>query len=148
MKKGKKNDGCNSNTTNQSANMDEEKKKILLEQLDTLCLSADTLKIIILSILLNYYFIYYSKILILDELNNTDCKHCIIDGTKIPKISNVMIIYASGIFLEINYKNFQKANSVQGEKRDTKAINTTYKAFISSMLVFLAAIISRTNIEV
>ena len=59
-----------------------------------------------------------------------------------------MFLYATAIFLEINYSNYEKLDSVQGEQRDTKAINTAYRAFFSTLLVLIATAMSRSNLEV
>ena len=120
----------------------------MLEQLQILNISLDTILVIILAIALNYYYVYYEKLMLLDSINNTNCADYLFDASEIPKIANVMILYGTGIFLDINYSSFIKANSVQGEERDEKAILKAYRSFISSILVFLAAAVSRNNLEI
>ncbi|SCJ93313.1 Uncharacterised protein [uncultured Clostridium sp.] len=137
----------NSNTTDDSVESEID-YEALIAQVNQLNLSFATLLVILMAILLNIYYVYYTRTQVLDTINNTKCAELLIDGAKIPKISNTMFLYATGIFLEINYSNYEKLNSVQGDQRDTNAINTAYRAFFSSLLVLIATAISRSNLEV
>ena len=137
----------NSKTTGNSAE-NEIDYEALIAQVNQLNLSFDTLLVILTAILLNIYYVYYTRTQVLDTINNTKCAELLIDGTKIPRISNAMFLYATAIFLEINYSNYEKLESVQGEQRDTKAINTAYRAFFSTLLVLIATAMSRSNLEV
>ena len=137
----------NSKTTGNSAE-NEIDYEALIAQVNQLNLSFDTLLVILTAILLNIYYVYYTRTQVLDTINNTKCAELLIDGTKIPRISNAMFLYATAIFLEINYSNYEKLDSVQGEQRDTKAINTAYRAFFSTLLVLIATAMSRSNLEV
>ena len=136
------------NQTNNTSSNTTTSTEELIAQLETLNLSLDTLKVILLAVLLNYYFVYYTKVTVLDTLNETKCAENLFDASKIPSITNVMFLYATGIFLNINYEAYVKINSVQGANRDTNAINKAYKAFFSSLLILIATAISRSNIEV
>ncbi len=120
----------------------------LIEQINQLNLSFDTLLVILLAVLLNIYYVYYTRTQTLDTLNNTKYADLLIDGSKIPRISNAMFLYATGIFLQINYSNYERLNSVQGEERDARAINTAYRAFFSTLLVLIATAMSRSNLEI
>ena len=137
----------NSKTTGNSAE-NEIDYEALIAQVNQLNLSFDTLLVILTAILLNIYYVYYTRTQVLDTINNTKCAELLIDGTKIPRISNAMFLYATAIFLEINYSNYEKLDSVQGEQRDTQAINTAYRAFFSTLLVLIATAMSRSNLEV
>ena len=137
----------NSKTTGNSAE-NEIDYEALIAQVNQLNLSFDTLLVILTAILLNIYYVYYTRTQVLDTINNTKCAELLIDGTKIPRISNAMFLYATAIFLEINYSNYEKLDSVQGEQRDIKAINTAYRAFFSTLLVLIATARSRSNLEV
>ncbi|MBC5630578.1 hypothetical protein H8S20_17105 [Clostridium sp. NSJ-6] len=137
----------NSKTTGNSAE-NEIDYEALIAQVNQLNLSFDTLLVILTAILLNIYYVYYTRTQVLDTINNTKCAELLIDGTKIPRISNAMFLYATAIFLEINYSNYEKLDSVQGEQRDIKAINTAYRAFFSTLLVLIATAMSRSNLEV
>lgn len=135
----------NNNTFNSESDID---YKALIEQLNQLNLSFDTLLVILTAVILNIYYVYYTRTQVLDKLNNTSLSELLLDGTNIPRITNAMFLYATGIFLEINYSNYEKLNLVQGKERDVKAINTAYRSFISTLLVFIATALSRSNLEV
>ena len=111
-------------------------------------ISFDTLLIILTAILLNIYYVYYTRTQALDTLNNTKYADLLIDGTKLPRITNAMFLYATAIFLEINYSNYENLNSVQGEERNCKEINKAYRTFFSTLLVLIATAMSRSNLEV
>lgn len=120
----------------------------LIAQINQLNLSFDTLLIILTAILLNIYYVYYTRTQALDTLNNTKYADLLIDGTKLPRITNAMFLYATAIFLEINYSNYENLNSVQGEERNCKEINKAYRTFFSTLLVLIATAMSRSNLEV
>lgn len=147
-----KKDSTNKSSSNSKTTDDSTENEInyeaLIAQVNQLNLSFDTLLVILTAILLNIYYVYYTRTQVLDTINNTKCAELLIDGTKIPRISNAMFLYATAIFLEINYSNYEKLDSVQGEQRDAKAINTAYRSFFSTLLVLIATAMSRSNLEV
>ena len=97
---------CNKDKANKNRNKDKNKAKDasaetepsmdeLLNELETLDLSMDTILVFILAIALNYYYVYYSKVQVLDQLNNTNFADSLFDASKIPIRANAMIIYGS-----------------------------------------------------
>lgn len=127
-----------------SSNVD---KVELMKQLQVLNLSIETVKVIVIAVLLNLYFVYLNRVKILDLLNNTDCARRYEKPEKIQDVANIMFIYATGIFLYINSNQFEQVNSVQGKSRDLKAITIAYRSLITAILAFVASLISRVNIE-
>lgn len=148
IKDSNSNKSSSNSSTSDNSTESEIDYEALIAQVNQLNLSFDTLLVILTAILLNIYYVYYSRTQVLDTLNNTKCAELLIDGTKIPRITNSMFLYSTSVFLEINYSNYEKLNSVQGEQRDINAINTAYRAFFSTLLVLIATAISRSNLEV
>ena len=72
----------------------------LYRQLYILNLSLETIYIIIIAIFLNIEFIKWSRIKILDSINNTKNLEKVGDLSDYPKISNLIYIYATGVFLQ------------------------------------------------
>ena len=75
----------------------------LYRQLYILNLSLETIYIVIIAIFLNIEFIKWSRIKILDSINNTKNLEKVGYLIDYPKISNLIYIYATGVFLLINY---------------------------------------------
>lgn len=118
----------------------------LVKELNQLNISFDTLLVILLAVILNIYYIYFSKVKVLDKINNTKCAEHLVDGTKIPRISNEMFLYSTAVFLEINFNNYE--NVIKDKESDEKSINKAYKQFFSTILVLIATILSRSNLEI
>lgn len=119
----------------------------LMKQLAVLNLTIDTLQIILLAIFLNINFVKGEKAKLLDQINNTNFSKSLPDLTDTPRITNLMFIYAGGVFLEINYNSYKEAVAAKGKNRNIKTIRMAWKRVLSSILGFIAAIIGRDNIE-
>lgn len=93
----KERDNINNKAQNNSETVDE-----LYEQLGIINLSIDTIFVIVAAISLNIKFLIWSKVGILDKINNTKNAEKIGDLSELPRVANLMYIYATGIFLLIN----------------------------------------------
>ena len=118
----------------------------LYEQLGILNLSIDTIFVIVIAISLNIKFLIWSKIGVLDKINNTKNAEKIGDLSELPKVANLMYIYATGIFLLINYSQLQNISSLKEttKRQECKA----WKAFLSSLLIFISTGLTRDNLEI
>lgn len=131
----------NNNSQSDSETIDE-----LYEQLGIINLSIDTIFVIVAAISLNIKFLIWSKIGILDKINNTKNAEKVGDLSELPKIANLMYIYATGIFLLINYSQFQNISSLKETTKRQKC--KVWKAFLSSLLIFIATGLTRDNLEI
>lgn len=131
----------NNNSQSDSETIDE-----LYEQLGIINLSIDTIFVIVAAISLNIKFLIWSKIGILDKINNTKNAEKVEDLSELPKIANLMYIYATGIFLLINYSQFQNISSLKETTKRQKC--KVWKAFLSSLLIFIATGLTRDNLEI
>lgn len=118
-----------------------------MKQLKILNLSIDTLYVVLLGISLNINYLKGEKIKILDAINKSNLSEGLPDLTKTNRITSIMFLYSSGIFLDINYKAFKEASSVKGNKRNVKLVRRTWKSYLASLLTFIASAISRDNLE-
>ena len=91
----------------------------LYRQLYILNLSLETIYIIIIAIFLNIEFIKWSRIKILDSI--------------------------TGVFLLINYSEFQNISSLEGSTKKERCKG--FKAFLSSLLIFIATGLTKDNLE-
>lgn len=119
----------------------------LLKQLDILNLSYNTLHVILLAVTLNINYVKWERARLLDEINKTDLSKRLPDLSDTPRITNMMFLYTSGVFLDINYNEYKKVSNVKGKNRSLRAIKRAWKSFLSSLLVFIATTISRDNLE-
>ena len=117
----------------------------LYRQLYILNLSLETIYIVIIAIFLNIEFIKWSRIKILDSINNTKNLEKVGDLSDYPKISNLIYIYATGVFLLINYSEFQNISSLEGSTKKERCKG--FKAFLSSLLIFIATGLTKDNLE-
>ncbi|ACD52318.1 UNVERIFIED_ORG: hypothetical protein B2H98_11300 [Clostridium botulinum] len=131
------------NSSNESTNTS---KSQLIQQLQTLNLSIGTIYVILIAIFLNLEYVYGERLKLLDQLNGTKYSENQSDKGDNPEISNRMFLYATAIFLLINWKNLQQVlatddNSETGLKNKRKA----YNSFLASLLIFIATLINRNN---
>ena len=137
----KERDNINNKAQNNSETIDE-----LYEQLGIINLSIDTIFVIVAAISLNIKFLIWSKVGILDKINNTKNAEKIGDLSELPKVANLMYIYATGIFLLINYSQFQNISSLKETTKRQKC--KVWKAFLSSLFIFIATGLTKDNLEV
>lgn len=120
----------------------------LIKQLGILNVSIDTLHVILIAVILNINFVKGEKAKLLDAINETNFAENSPDLSDTPRITNIMFLYATGVFLDINYNTFREVSSVKGKNRNPKAIRRAWKSFISSVLNLISVAISRDNLEV
>ena len=119
----------------------------LIRQLGVLNLSINTIYIIVLAIFMNINYLYDSRGRLLDEINGTNYMENAPDVSDAPRIANKLFLYATGVFLEINFEQLQVVSSVTGEGRDEKAIMNASNNLLSSLLIFIATGISHNTLN-
>lgn len=119
----------------------------LIRQLGVLNLSINTIYIIVLAIFMNINYLYISRGRLLDEINGTNYMENAPDVSDAPRIANKLFLYATGVFLEINFEQLQVVSSVTGEDRDEQAIMNANNNLLSSLLIFIATGISHNTLN-
>lgn len=119
----------------------------LIRQLGVLNLSINTIYIIVLAIFMNINYLYISRGRLLDEINGTNYMENAPDVSDAPRIANKLFLYATGVFLEINFEQLQVVSSVTGEDRDEQAIMNASNNLLSSLLIFIATGISHNTLN-
>lgn len=130
-------------STSSNSDIDSE----LIRQLGVLNLSINTIYIIVLAIFMNINYLYDSRGRLLDEINGTNYMENAPDVSDAPRIANKLFLYATGVFLEINFEQLQVVSSVTGEDRDEKAIMNASNNLLSSLLIFIATGISHNTLN-
>ena len=149
-------DNCKNQKGNSDAdNVDNEEaadeginREALLDELEILNLSLDTIYVVAIALFMNIEFLKVSRDRILDQLNNTNISESEPDVTHWPRITNLMYVYATGIFLSINLQAYLKVLELPEDEVTPKEKNRAWKAFISSFLIYIATCLSRANLEV
>lgn len=130
-------------STSSNSDIDSE----LIRQLGVLNLSINTIYIIVLAIFMNINYLYISRGRLLDEINGTNYMENAPDVSDAPRIANKLFLYATGVFLEINFEQLQVVSSVTGEDRDEQAIMNANNNLLSSLLIFIATGISHNTLN-
>ncbi|GAA0084076.1 hypothetical protein UT300007_05150 [Clostridium sp. CTA-7] len=130
----------NNNTPNSTT-------EALLSQLCTINLSIDTIYIISLAVLLYIYYLYSLRAKVLDGLCNTNESKEFIDTENFPKMINLLLLYSTGVFLDINYKALQTAILENRCNEDKGPVITAWKVFLASLLRFISIAINMDNVD-
>lgn len=128
------------------SNNEEVDEEAMLDELYILNISGATLIILIIAVMLNMYYIYYSKVGILDILNNTNNQNNLIDGSRIPRLSNNLFIVITSIFLALNLRTY--IQNVNSEEPNESEINISNLSVTSSLLIVIATLLTSQNLEV
>lgn len=128
------------------SNNEEVDEEAMLDELYTLNIAGATLIILIIAVMLNMYYIYYSKVGILDILNNTNNQNNLIDGSRIPRLSNNLFIVITSIFLALNLRTY--IQNVNSEEPNESEINRSNLSVTSSLLIVIATLLTSQNLEV
>lgn len=119
----------------------------LFKELGIINLSIDLVTIVVVATILNLYYVYSLKAQILDELYSTNFSDNFIDTTNFSKITNTMFLFATGMFLILNYTLLQESKCEHKNDYNNEEVVSSYKSFLSSLFTFLAVIISRDNLD-
>lgn len=119
----------------------------LEKQLKRLNISLENLEVILLAIILNMNYVKGEKVKLLYIINKTECAKGMVDFSYTPRITNIMYLYSTGVFLDINYSVYKELKSATGKNRNTKAIKKAWKSYLATLLTFIAITISRDNLE-
>lgn len=134
------------NQNNQNENIEPEVDiNDLLRQLGILNLSGNMIILIIIATILNFKFINWQKIKILDTLNSTNFSENSPDISNIPRLTNRIFLIATATFLGINYNELKR--QYYDPNSDNRSITIANRNVLSSMLVFMATLVSRDTLE-
>lgn len=140
------NDNSEKNTDNKANEVNEDAIKVdrqaLIKQLNILGISTQSLYIILFAVLLNIRYVEWSKVKILDSLNETNYTETIEDLTDAPKLTNRLFLFTTVIFLFINYDAYMTAVYASSEQRDEQVINDTGSNLLAIILILFGTIIN------
>lgn len=129
---------------NQNENIDEDINNIngLLKTLNTLNISYRGIVLVLIGVILNLKFVAWSRIGVLDQINNTNYAQNIGDLSEVPRISNVLYLIATTIFVWIIYDQYRTQLLVEPSQMDREAIDDAYNKYTAIILVYLGTVIN------
>lgn len=125
--------------------LSDEEKESLIKQINILSLSEHTIYIFVIAILMNLNYVIWTKNTSIDKLNNTISSAENVDLSNVPRITNIMYLYGTAIFLLINLNGFQDVFSLPESTYRERC--RSWKTFISSLLIFISTGITSGNLE-
>lgn len=141
-KKGNDEEANNTTMDNDKSEEIDVDKEELIKELNVLEISHQGLYIILLAVILNIRFIGWSKIKILDELNETNYSETVEDLTYVPKVVNRLYLFTTILFLFIIYNSYLTAISASAEKRDEQVIRDTGSNLVAIVLILFGTVIN------
>lgn len=129
---------------NESQNSDQinAEKEALLKQLEILNVSENTIQIALLATFLSFLNIDRTRIILLDQINDTDYSKGLPNFSELPRLSNVLFIYVTFTFLQISYNALQ--DGINGNSTNVEGL---YESYLASLLVFVATLIRYFNLS-
>lgn len=135
-------EGNNTARNNNEAEETEIDKQELIKQLNILNISNQGLYITLFAVILNIRYIGWSKLKVLDTLNETNYSKAVEDLTYVPKLANRLYIFTTILFLFIIYNSYMTALSASAEERDEQAIRDAESNLLAIILIFFGTVIN------
>lgn len=125
-------------------NIDEEStiQNELFKELNIMNISYNGLMLVFIGVIINIKFVLWSRIRILDSINNTNYAEQIGDMTEFPKLSNRLYLVSTVIFVVIIYDQYRTQASAEPWERDEQAINDAWCRYVSIILVLGGTLIN------
>lgn len=141
------NSSINDSNKTKSENKETIDREALLKELKIFDISLDAIYVVLMALIINIEFVTLERAKILDQLNNTEFTKGAPDDTNWPRLTNSMYLYTTGIFLWLNYSLYEESISPESDST-IREQRIAFRAFLSSLLVFIATGLSKANLEV
>ena len=130
--------------TNNSEDADQEEsiQYDLLNQLNILNISYIGVILVFIGVFINIRFILWSRIRILDSINNTNYAEQIGDLTEFPKISNRLYLVATIMFVMIIYYQYQMQVLSEPSEGYESGVNDAWNRYVAIVLFLVGTLIN------
>lgn len=130
--------------TNNSEDADQEEsiQYDLLNQLNILNISYMGVILVFIGVFINIRFILWSRIRILDSINNTNYAEQIGDLTEFPKISNRLYLVATIMFVMIIYYQYQMQVLSEPSEGYESGVNDAWNRYVAIVLFLVGTLIN------
>lgn len=126
---------------NSTSNLSTEEREALKNQLGTVTLSYNTLKIILFAIILSTINVNKIRLTLIDKLNNTKCADRLPDTSDFSIITSVLALYGTYIFLKISEQSVNEQSATGVNQSNNSSIRSAQDNYKASIFVFVAALI-------
>ena len=130
--------------TNNSEDADQEEsiQYDLLNQLNILNISYMGVILVFIGVLINIRFLLWSRIRIMDSINNTNFAEQIGDLTEFPKISNRLYLVATILFVIIIYDQYKTQVLSEPSEGYESAVNDAWNRYVAIVLFLVGTLIN------
>lgn len=130
--------------TNNSEDADQEEsiQYDLLNQLNILNISYIGVILVFIGVFINIRFLLWSRIKIMDSINNTNYAEQIGDLTEFPKISNRLYLVATIMFVMIIYYQYQMQVLSEPSEGYESAVNDAWNRYVAIVLFLVGTLIN------
>lgn len=113
-----------------------------LKEFNTLNISLVGLILVFLGVIINIRYILWSRIGILDTINNTNYAEQIGDLTQNPRISNRLYLIATIMFVFIIYDQYRTQISMEPSQIDQEDVNDAWRRYVAIILFLVGTLIN------
>ena len=130
--------------TNNSEDADQEEsiQYDLLNQLNILNISYIGVILVFIGVFINIRFLLWSRIKIMDSINNTNYAEQIGDLTEFPKISNRLYLVATIMFVMIIYYQYQMQVLSEPSEGYESGVNDAWNRYVAIVLFLVGTLIN------
>ena len=114
----------------------------MLNQLNILNISYIGVILVFIGVFINIRFILWSRIRILDSINNTNYAEQIGDLTEFPKISNRLYLVATIMFVMIIYYQYQMQVLSEPSEGYESGVNDAWNRYVAIVLFLVGTLIN------
>ena len=133
-----------SNNIDKDNNTNEDSSDIneLFKELNILNISFGGILLVLVGIVISIQYLLWSRIGVLDKINNTNNAQQIGDLSESPKISNKLYLISTIIFTFIIYYQYREQILEYPSQMDESAISDAYNQYVSIILILMGTIIN------
>ena len=133
------------NKYGKTKNNDENESDIkgdIFKELNMLNISFNGLILVLIGVIINIRFVLWSRIGVLDSINNTNYAEKIGDLTESPRLSNKLYLIATIIFIIIIYDGYLTQISTDSSQLDKEAVNDSWYKYVAIIFVLMGTLIN------
>ena len=129
------------NVSEDNISQEENIQNDLFKELNVLNISYIGVILVFIGVIINIRFILWSRIKILDNINNTNYSEQIGDLTEFPKISNRLYLVATILFVIIIYDQYKTQVLSEPSEGYESAVNDAWNRYVAIVLFLVGTLI-------
>lgn len=125
-----------------NVNEDKDNMNELFKELNILNISFGGVLLVLSGVIINVKYLWWSRIGVIDKINNTNNAQQIGDLSESPRISNRLYLISTIIFVGIIYYQYRTQLLAEQTQRDEEAISDAYNRYVSIILILIGTVIN------